>query len=35
VIRVVVPKDLDDEDKDAVRKLAEKHPINARADIRW
>jgi DnaJ-class molecular chaperone len=35
VIRVIVPKDLDDEDKAAVRTVAEKHPINARADVKW
>jgi DnaJ-class molecular chaperone len=35
VIRIIVPKDLDDEDKAAIRKMAEKHPINARADLRW
>jgi curved DNA-binding protein len=35
VVRVIVPKDLDDEDKAAVRQLAEKHPINARAEVKW
>ena len=35
VIRVIVPKDLDEEDKSGVRTLAEKHPVNARADVKW
>jgi len=35
VIRVMVPKDLDAEDKAAIQKLAEKHPLNPRADVRW
>jgi DnaJ-class molecular chaperone len=35
VIRVVVPRDLDDEDKAAVAKLQSKHPIDARADVKW
>jgi len=35
VIKVVVPKNLDDEDKAALDKLAKKHPINARADSQW
>jgi len=35
IIRVVVPKDLDEEDKASMRKLAEKRPINARADVKW
>ena len=35
VIRVVVPKDLDDEDKAAVQKLAEKRPLNPRAGSDW
>jgi DnaJ-class molecular chaperone len=35
VTRVMVPKTLDDEGKAAIRKLAEKHPVNPRADLRW
>jgi DnaJ-class molecular chaperone len=35
VIRVVVPKDLDEEDKAAIAKMAQKHPLNARADVKW
>lgn len=35
VVKVVMPKNLDDEDKAAVEKMAAKHPINARADVGW
>jgi DnaJ-class molecular chaperone len=35
VVKIVVPKDLDAEDKSAVQRLAEKHPLNPRADVRW
>ena len=35
VIRIVVPKDLDEADKTEIRKMAEKHPFNARADVKW
>jgi curved DNA-binding protein len=35
VTRLVVPKNLDDEDKKLVEKLAGKHPIDARADVKW
>ena len=35
VIKIVVPKDLDEEDREWVRKLQAKHPIDARADVRW
>ncbi len=35
VIRVVVPKELDDENKASIRKMAEKYLINARADVKW
>jgi len=35
VIKVVVPRELDDEDRQVVKKLQEKHPIDARADIKW
>ena len=34
-IRVAVPKGLDEEDKAAIEKLAEKHPIDARAGLGW
>ncbi len=33
VIKIVAPKDLDAEDKDAIQKLAEKHPLNPRANF--
>jgi DnaJ-class molecular chaperone len=33
--RVVVPKNLDDEDKAALEKLRAKHPLNPRADLHW
>ena len=35
VTKIVVPKDLDDEDKAAVQKLQSKRPIDARADVKW
>jgi curved DNA-binding protein len=35
VIKIIVPKGLDDEDKKLVRNLEQKHPINARADAPW
>jgi DnaJ-class molecular chaperone len=35
IVRVIVPKTLDDEDKELVRKLERKHPIDARKDMRW
>jgi DnaJ-class molecular chaperone len=35
VPRVVVPKSLDEEGKEVLRKLEERHPVNARADIKW
>ena len=35
VIHVIVPKDLDDEDRKAVEMLARRHPIRARADVKW
>ena len=35
VTKVIVPKDLDDEDKALVQKLQTKHPIDARADVKW
>ena len=33
--KIIVPKDLDDEDRAMLKKLEEKRPINARADMRW
>ena len=35
VIKIVVPKALDDDDKKLIAELEKKHPINARADVRW
>jgi DnaJ-class molecular chaperone len=35
VTKVVVPKELDDEDKELIRKLEKKHLIDARADVKW
>jgi curved DNA-binding protein len=33
--KIIVPKGLDDEDREIVKKLEQKHPINARADMKW
>lgn len=35
LIKIIVPKSLDEEDKQLVEKLQAKHPINARTDTRW
>lgn len=35
VIKIIVPKHLDADDKDTIEKLAAKHPISARADLQW
>jgi len=35
VPKVIVPRDLDDEDKQAIEALAKKRPLNARADVKW
>ncbi|HTL31165.1 MAG TPA: DnaJ C-terminal domain-containing protein [Tepidisphaeraceae bacterium] len=35
VVKVVLPKVLDDEDKKTIDQLAKKHPINPRADMHW
>lgn len=35
VVRIIVPKNLDDDDKAAIEQIARKHPINARADVGW
>jgi DnaJ-class molecular chaperone len=35
IVRVVVPKDLDEEDRKAIEKLKEKHPVDARGDGKW
>jgi curved DNA-binding protein len=35
VIKVIVPRDIDPADRRTIETLAEKYPVNARADIRW
>ncbi|MGA2497420.1 MAG: J domain-containing protein, partial [Tepidisphaeraceae bacterium] len=35
VVRVMVPKDIDAEDKRAIEQIARKHPMNPRAELRW
>ena len=35
VLKVIVPKKLDEEDQKLVRQLAAKHPLDARADVKW
>jgi curved DNA-binding protein len=35
IIRIVIPKDLGEDEKKAIEKLGSKHPIHARADVRW
>ncbi len=35
VIKLVVPKNLDDEDRLTIEKMSEKRPVNARADVKW
>ncbi|HWE03118.1 MAG TPA: J domain-containing protein [Tepidisphaeraceae bacterium] len=35
VVKVIVPKGLDEEDKTELAKIAAKHPIDARADVGW
>jgi DnaJ-class molecular chaperone len=35
VVKIVMPRKLDEEDKAVIEKLAEKHPIDARADVGW
>lgn len=35
IARIIVPKDLDADDKKTIEKLAAKHPVNARADLKW
>jgi DnaJ-class molecular chaperone len=34
-IKVVVPRNLDDEDRKLVEKLASNRPVNARAEVKW
>lgn len=35
VVKVIVPKNLDESDRKIVEELAAKHPISPRADIQW
>jgi curved DNA-binding protein len=35
VTKIIVPKKLDDEDRKSIELLAQKHPLNPRADIGW
>ena len=35
ITKVIVPKDISDDDRKAVESLAAKHPINARGDVKW
>lgn len=35
VVRVVVPKDLDEQSREEIARIAHKHPLNAREKVRW
>ena len=35
VIKIIVPRNLDDEDRKLLQQLQAKHPIDARADVKW
>jgi curved DNA-binding protein len=35
IVKVIVPRDLDDADKAVVEALERKHPLNPRADLPW
>lgn len=35
VVKIALPKGLDESDKELVQKLAAKHPIDARSDVPW
>jgi curved DNA-binding protein len=34
-IQIVLPDTLDDESREMIRKIGEKHAVNARADVKW
>lgn len=34
-LQIALPKDLGDEDREAIRQIDERHPLNPRADLRW
>jgi DnaJ-class molecular chaperone len=35
VTKVIVPRELDEEDREAIEKMRQRHPLNPRADLRW
>ncbi|MGD0138289.1 MAG: DnaJ C-terminal domain-containing protein [Tepidisphaeraceae bacterium] len=35
VTKIILPKDLDEEDRNSIKRMAEKHPMNPRADVGW
>ena len=35
VLKVIVPKDLDPDDRAAIEAIRDKHPVNPRADVGW
>ena len=35
VTKVIVPRELDEEDREMLQKTQQKHPLNPRADLRW
>ena len=35
ILKVAVPKDLDADDKEAIERIRDKHPINPRAELAW
>ena len=35
IIRIIIPKQLDDEDRKMIDEIAKKHPLNPRADLGW
>ena len=35
VVKIAIPKELDASDKETITKLQQKHPLNARADVKW
>jgi DnaJ-class molecular chaperone len=35
VIKIIVPKNIPDDEKATIKELAAKHPIDARADVPW
>jgi DnaJ-class molecular chaperone len=35
VTKIIVPKHLDEQDREVIKQLEKKHPVNARADVEW